>query len=144
MFELSLQTAGRTEMKNITAKLHKLVRDNGFEEGALLVFSPHTTAGLTINEAADPDVAADITGFMNRLAPQSAAFSHAEGNSDAHIKASLFGPQVLIPVSGGTLRLGTWQGVYFCESDGPRKRSVWVQFLNASGGQGAALHPAGF
>lgn len=129
MEELSLQTSSRTEMKNITSTLRKLVRDKGWREGALLVFSPHTTAGLTVNEAADPDVASDIAGFLNRLVPQSGSFAHAEGNSDAHVKTSLFGPQVLLPVSGGELRLGTWQGVYFCESDGPRKRSLWAQFL---------------
>lgn len=121
-------------MRDITSKLRRLVRDNGWGEGALLVFSPHTTAGLTINEAADPDVAADITDYMNRLVPQSGSFAHAEGNSDAHIKTSLFGPHVLLPVSNGDLRLGTWQGVYFCEGDGPRKRTVWVQFLPGVGG----------
>ncbi len=129
MVELTLSTSRRTEMKNITSKLRKLVHENGWKEGALLVFSPHTTAGLTINEAADPDVASDITGYMNRLVPQSGSFAHAEGNSDAHIKTSLFGPHVLLPVADGDLRLGTWQGVYFCESDGPRKRAVWAQFL---------------
>ena len=132
MFELTLHTSTRTEMKNITVKLRKLLRDNGFRDGALLVFCPHTTAGLSINEAADPDVAGDIVTYMERLVPQSAGFSHSEGNSDAHIKTSLFGQQVLVPVSGGELRLGTWQGVFFCESDGPRKRSVWVQFLSCA------------
>jgi secondary thiamine-phosphate synthase enzyme len=134
MLELTLNTSQRTEMRDITSKLRRLVRDNGWGEGALLVFSPHTTAGLTINEAADPDVAADITDYMNRLVPQSGSFAHAEGNSDAHIKTSLFGPHVLLPVSNGDLRLGTWQGVYFCEGDGPRKRTVWVQFLPGVGG----------
>ncbi len=130
MHTLEVQTASRQELRDITDELRGLVGANpAWAEGALLVYSPHTTAGLTINEAADPNVAGDITRFMGRLIPREAGFHHSEGNSDAHLKASLFGPQVLIPISGGKLCLGTWQGVYLCEGDGPRRRNVLLTFL---------------
>ena len=129
MHVLSLHTKEEEEFINITAMLAALVHEHSWGEGALLVHCPHTTAALTINEAADPDVQTDMCRFMGKLVPREDAFRHLEGNSDAHIKSSLFGPQVLVPVTDGALRLGTWQGVYFCEWDGPRSRQVWVQFL---------------
>ena len=113
----------------VTRELQKMVENEKWRDGALLVFCPHTTAGLTINENADPDVQRDMTAFMNRMVPEDSGFRHAEGNSDAHIKTSLFGPHVLLIIDNGRIRLGTWQGVYFCEWDGPRQRSLWVQFL---------------
>lgn len=113
----------------VTDGLRDMIRRNGWRNGALLVFCPHTTAGVTVNENADPDVPRDITTFMNALVPKKADFNHAEGNSDAHVKASLFGPHVLLIVEEGNIRLGTWQGVYLCEGDGPRSRNLWVQFL---------------
>lgn len=113
----------------LTRRLQTLVRGRGWENGALLVYCPHTTAGLTINENADPDVHRDMTSYMNGLVPRRGDFRHAEGNSDAHIKTSLFGPHVLLIVDQGELCLGTWQGVYFCEWDGPRTREIWVRFL---------------
>ena len=113
----------------VTGLLRELVRKQGWQKGALLVYSPHTTAGLTINENADPDVATDMRWFMDRLVPNMAEFRHAEGNSDAHIKTTLCGPHVLLIIAHGELMLGTWQGVYFCEWDGPRNRKIWVQFL---------------
>ena len=131
MQELSLRSTRREEMINITRALESLVKENGWENGALLVFCPHTTAGLTINEAADPDVARDMTAYMGRLIPKDAGFSHAEGNSDAHIKTSLMGPYTMLIVDKGRIRLGTWQGVWFCEWDGPRRREFWAQFLPA-------------
>jgi len=129
MKTLSLQTRSRAEMLPITSQLRELVRTEGWQTGALLVYCPHTTAGFTINENADPDVQRDMCAYMNKLVPQSGEFRHLEGNSDSHIKTSLFGPHVMLIVEGGEIQLGTWQGVYFCEWDGPRSRNVWVQFL---------------
>lgn len=142
MRTLSLSTTRREEFLDITgevaAVLKDIVGEAGFMNGAVLVYSPHTTAGITINEGADPDVRRDILAHLAHLVPldggtldggAAAGFRHAEGNSDAHIKTSLMGPSQLIPVTGGRLRLGTWQKIYFCEFDGPRRRSVLVQFL---------------
>ncbi len=126
---LSIRTTKREELIDMTPRLADLIRAKGWEKGALLVFCPHTTAALTVNEAADPDVARDIVSFMHGAVPSHAAFRHAEGNSDAHIKTSLFGPHAMLIVEGGSVRLGTWQGVYLCEWDGPRDRAVWAQFL---------------
>lgn len=116
-------------MTPVTDALRKLVRLENWRTGALVVYCPHTTAGLTINENADPDVQRDMTTYMNALVPQHGGFKHMEGNSDAHIKTSLFGPHVMVIVEEADLQLGTWQGVYFCEWDGPRTRKLWVQFL---------------
>lgn len=129
MDSLSIQTEKREELRAITSQLAALVREKRWQNGALLVYCPHTTAALTVNENADPDVARDMSAFMGRLVPQSPEFRHAEGNSDAHIKTSLFGPHCMLIVENGQLRLGKWQGVYFCEWDGPRRRTLWVQFL---------------
>jgi len=126
--ELRLLTRQRTELQPITGQLHDLIRQRGWQDGILTVFVPHTTAGVTINENADPDVARDMTWFMEQLVPNVAGFRHAEGNSDAHIKASLFGSSVQVIVRGGILWLGTWQGIYFCEFDGPRSRTVQLAF----------------
>ncbi|MBI5883620.1 MAG: YjbQ family protein [Elusimicrobia bacterium] len=127
--ELRIQTKARNELVDITTELLDHLRQIGAKTGLLTVFVPHTTAGVTINENADPDVASDITGFMTELVPQNAGFSHAEGNSDSHIKSSLFSPSLTMIVEGGTIRLGTWQAVYLAEFDGPRSRQVWVKFL---------------
>lgn len=116
-------------MVPVTHLLQEHIQAEGWKKGALLVYCPHTTAGVTINENADPDVQRDMTTFMNNLVPQWGYFRHMEGNSDAHIKTSLFGPHLLVIIEEGTLRLGTWQGVYFCEWDGPRNRELWIQFL---------------
>jgi secondary thiamine-phosphate synthase enzyme len=102
------------------------VREAGVGSGQVLVYCPHTTAGLTVNEAADPDVRADIIDGLRRLVPKSGGWRHAEGNADAHIKASLMGSSVTVPLEGGKLALGTWQGVFLCEFDGPRRRTVRV------------------
>lgn len=126
--ELTLRTRQRTELQPITGQLHDLIRQRGWQDGILTVFVPHTTAGVTINENADPDVARDMTWFMEQLVPNAPGFRHAEGNSDAHIKASLFGSSVQVIVRGGILWLGTWQGIYFCEFDGPRSRTVQLAF----------------
>lgn len=129
MERVTICTPQREVMINITMDVQESITINGWGSGALLVFCPHTTASLTVNEAADPAVERDIVAFMRRLVPIDEPFSHREGNSDAHIKTSLFGPHILMPVEQGALRLGTWQGLYLCEWDGPRTRSVWLQFL---------------
>ena len=129
MQQLAIVTPSREEMLDITDALRETVRMQGWQNGAVLVFCPHTTAALTINEAADPDVQRDMCRFMKSLIPHRSDFRHAEGNSDAHIKTSMFGPHVLLVLENGEIRLGTWQGVYFCEWDGPRNRNLWVQFL---------------
>jgi len=126
---LSIASKRREEFLDITPLLQDLVREQGLIEGALLVFNPHTTAGLTINEGADPDVKRDLLVTLGRLIPLHGDYHHAEGNSDAHLKASLMGASVLIPVAKGRLALGTWQSVYFCEFDGPRSRQVQVQVI---------------
>ncbi len=129
MHTLSLETRNREEFINLTARLEAWVGQQGLNAGALLVYSPHTTAGLTINEGADPDVKRDMLVHLARLVPERGDYRHAEGNSDAHLKASLMGSSVTIPIADGKLQLGTWQAVYFCEFDGPRNRKVLVQAL---------------
>jgi len=152
MRTLSLTTTRREEFLDITAEVAAILKDmvreavlpaglsGWLSEGAVLVYSPHTTAAVTINEGADPDVRRDMLAHLAHLVPLEggpnggvvAGFRHAEGNSDAHIKTSLMGPSQLVPVAGGRLQLGTWQKIYFCEFDGPRRRSVLVQFLPAA------------
>ena len=126
--EFVLKTTQRTELQPISEKVFELVRSDNWQDGILTVFVPHTTAGITINENADPDVAKDMVWFMDQLVPNSPKFRHGEGNSDAHIKASLFGSSVQVVVKGGTFWLGTWQGIYFAEFDGPRHRQVLLAF----------------
>ncbi|MCC8194677.1 MAG: secondary thiamine-phosphate synthase enzyme YjbQ [Deltaproteobacteria bacterium] len=132
MKTIAIRTTSRAEMIPVTAQLQRLVEKEKWRTGALLVYCPHTTAGLTVNENADPDVQRDMTRFMNTLVPQQGGFRHMEGNSDSHIKTSLFGPHVMLIVEDGAIQLGTWQGVYYCEWDGPRSRKLWVQFLPGS------------
>ena len=126
MESLSVKTGSRTELIDITSRVAEVVRKRGAEDGLCCVYVPHTTAGVTINESADPSVRRDILMELNKLVPFDDNYAHAEGNSAAHIKASLVGPSVTIPVQGGRLALGTWQGIYFCEFDGPRSRRVFV------------------
>ena len=121
-----VRTARRAQLVNITERVEEAVRRSGVKEGTCTVFIPHTTAGVTINEGADPDVAADVEGHLAELVPKEAAFEHAEGNSDSHIKTILVGPSCVAPVRGGKLALGTWQAVFLCEWDGPRTRRVEV------------------
>jgi secondary thiamine-phosphate synthase enzyme len=127
--EFELKTAGRTQLLDITPQAQAYLDDVQAKSGVLTVFVPHTSAGVTINENADPDVARDILSFTSRLVPESGGFSHAEGNSDAHIKSSLFSPSLAVIVEDGRLMLGTWQGIYFAEFDGPRRRKVWLKFV---------------
>nr|WP_209280181.1 secondary thiamine-phosphate synthase enzyme YjbQ [Desulfobaculum xiamenense] len=126
---MTIVTHMREELVNVTSALNERIRERGWDNGAVVLWCPHTTGALTVNEAADPDVARDIVVGMRGLVPHRGDYRHAEGNSDAHIKTSLFGPGLTLIVDGGRLQLGTWQGVYFCEFDGPRTRSLWMQWL---------------
>ena len=137
MRQFNVPTQRREEFVDITTQVRQALHESGLTEGALLVYSPHTTAGVTINEGADPDVKRDMLAHLATLIPEHAGFRHAEGNSDAHIKTSLMGPSQLVPVTGGQLQLGVWQKIYLCEFDGPRRRTVLVQPLQGSAGEGA-------
>jgi len=125
--EFRIKTQKREQLINITNEINKIVRTSGIKEGVCRIFIPHTTAGITINENADPAVMQDIINFLSKLIPQSSRFSHMEGNSDAHIKSSLTGPSLDVIIHNGSLILGTWQGLMFAEYDGPRNRKVCVQ-----------------
>ncbi|MFZ5990099.1 MAG: secondary thiamine-phosphate synthase enzyme YjbQ [Bacillota bacterium] len=126
---LKVKTPARTAMVDITSKVREIVSRSGVKSGICIVFVPHTTAGITINENADPDVVSDILMEVNKIIPFEDGYDHMEGNSSAHIKASLFGFSQQIIIEGGELMLGTWQGIYFCEFDGPRNREVYVNVL---------------
>ncbi|MGA9753988.1 MAG: secondary thiamine-phosphate synthase enzyme YjbQ [Desulfobaccales bacterium] len=126
---LSVPTHSRTEMVDITGRIQELVRDSGVTEGVCHIFEAHTTAGLTINENADPSVQADILMVLNKIISDGEAYRHLEGNSPAHIKASLMGSSLTVLVNNGRLLLGTWQGVFLCEFDGPRTRKVQIKIM---------------
>ncbi len=133
MEEIRIRSRERNQMIEITDQLQALVERSGVREGVLVAQSLHTTGGLTINENADPDVVHDLLAKLERLVPQEEPFyHHGEGNSDSHQKTSLFGPSLTVLVSGGRLVLGTWQGIFFCEFDGPRERRVAVQILRSA------------
>lgn len=123
---VEVRSGSRTEMIDITSRISEELAKSGVDDGTCFVYTTHTTAGLTINENADPDVTRDILSGLARIVPLKGDFRHAEGNSDAHIKASLMGFSLMVPVIDGRLVLGTWQAVYFCEFDGPRNRHVLV------------------
>ena len=129
MQKISVRSSKRTELIDITEEIQNIVAKSNIKEGICLVFCPHTTAGLTINENADPSVRQDITNTLNKLVPENAGYAHSEGNADSHIKSSLFGASLTIFVRDGQLAFGTWQGIYFCESDGPRSREIWVKLI---------------
>jgi len=126
---LNVRTSSRIEMVEITGQIQAVVRQSGVTEGVCHIFSAHTTAGLTINENADPSVQADILMVLNKIISDREAYRHAEGNSPAHIKTSLMGPDLTVPVSQGRLLLGTWQGVFLAEFDGPRTRKVHLKIM---------------
>ncbi|MFN4259644.1 MAG: secondary thiamine-phosphate synthase enzyme YjbQ [Gemmataceae bacterium] len=127
MERLDVRTRARNEFVEITDLVCDAVRRSGVLHGIAVVYCPHTTAGLTINENADPDVVHDILAWLDHAVPQvQPFFRHGEGNSDAHIKASWMGSSVTLLIDGATLQLGRWQGVYLCEFDGPRTRQVWI------------------
>ncbi len=123
--QFTIKTSKRNELIDITSQVQDLVRE--VSEGVVTVFVPHTTTGITINENADPDVPRDILNKLAELLPQQDNYSHMEGNSDAHIKASLFGSSVRVIIKDGQLLLGTWQSIFFCEFDGPRTRTFYIQ-----------------
>jgi secondary thiamine-phosphate synthase enzyme len=129
---LSVPTDHRVELLDVTGQIAAALADEGLRRGAAVVFVPHTTAGVTINENADPSVRRDLETTLARMAPPDLPYTHLEGNADAHVKAGLMGSSVTVPVEDGRLQLGTWQGIYFAEFDGPRRRSLWVQFLPAA------------
>ena len=130
MQRLHLSTDQRDQFVDITRAVTDAVAALGMSEGAVLVSSPHTTAGIAVNEGYDPDVASDVLGWFQQIAPHLGPYRHAEGNSDSHIKAILTGNSQLLPVTGGQLALGRWQAVFFCEFDGPREREVWITAVN--------------
>ncbi|MCF7944419.1 MAG: secondary thiamine-phosphate synthase enzyme YjbQ [Spirochaetia bacterium] len=125
--QIGVSTSSRVSLENITPEVKQAVRDAGIDEGQCLIFVPHTTCGVTINENADPDVKRDIIKELNSIVPFDDNYRHMEGNSAAHIKASMMGFQTVIPISRGQLTLGTWQDIYLCEFDGPRHRKVIIQ-----------------
>jgi secondary thiamine-phosphate synthase enzyme len=127
MKSIEVTTRTRTQFVDITGKVEAALRDLAVKDGAVTVFVPHTTAGITINENADPDVTADMESALEKMVPWDAGYRHSEGNAAAHVKASMMGSSVSIIVKDGRLQLGTWQAIYFCEFDGPRSRKVWVQ-----------------
>ncbi len=130
MITLSIQSHSRNEFLDITPQIQQAVTKSSIKAGSVLCFVPHTTAGITINENADPDVRGDILRKLEQVFPQRDNFRHAEGNSDAHIKASLVGLSVQVIIENGQLQLGTWQGIYFCEFDGPRSRQLYLQITS--------------
>jgi len=125
--EFQVETKKRSQMIDVTRTLKGIVEEEGIGSGRVTVLVPHTTAGITINEYADPDVSRDILAHLEKMVPWEGGWRHAEGNSAAHIKTLLTGSTVTLWVSGGALELGTWQGVFFCEFDGPRRRRVTVR-----------------
>ena len=127
MYTINIKTNSRTSMTDITSKVQQVVKESSVKSGICTVFVPHTTAGITINENADPDVVSDMLKEVNKVIPFDDNYLHMEGNSAAHIKATLFGFSVQVIVEDGRLQLGTWQGIYFCEFDGPRDRKVYVK-----------------
>lgn len=126
---ISISTSARTQMVDVTGLIQKRLEEMGAAQGECLLFCPHTTAGLTINEGADPDVAQDIMAALSRLVPPDPSFRHREGNADAHVKSSLVGVSLSVEVAAGRVMLGRWQRIFFCEFDGPRRREVWLRYI---------------
>ena len=129
MQTLTVKTDRRTQFVDVTEMVQRVVARSGVASGVCHVYVPHTTAAVTINEHADPDVATDVEGAFDRMVPASGPYRHAEGNSDSHIKAILVGASQVIFVEGGKLALGRWQGIFFCEFDGPRERKIHVKVM---------------
>jgi len=126
---LTVKTTSKTDLIDITSRIQELIQGNDIQEGLCFLYVPHTTAAVTINESADPDVRSDILMVLNQVIPWQADYRHMEGNSPAHIKSSLMGASELIAIENKRLVLGTWQGIFFCEFDGPRTRKVHVRLL---------------
>ncbi len=130
MDAFEVRTRAKEEIVDVTGEVRKIADDSGVREGLCVVFVPHTTAGVTINENADPDVKSDLLAALRSAVPEDLPYAHAEGNSPAHVKSSLVGSSITAVISEGRLRLGTWQGICFCEFDGPRTRKVWVKIIS--------------
>jgi secondary thiamine-phosphate synthase enzyme len=128
MEKFFVSTPSKTILINITSHVREIIADKRFTDGICHIFVPHTTAGITINESADPDVKSDVIMELNKIVPLQDSYQHMEGNSAAHIKASIIGSSESVLVENGSLQLGTWQGIFLCEFDGPRKRQIWLKF----------------
>ncbi len=129
MEKINVSTGRRTEFVEITSKVEEVVKKSGIENGICFIYVPHTTCGLTINENADPSVKKDIINKLEEIVPENSRYSHMEGNADAHIKSSIVGHSLTVFIENGNLQLGTWQGIFLCEFDGPRTRQVWIKIL---------------
>jgi secondary thiamine-phosphate synthase enzyme len=128
---LSVKTSARTELIDITSRIAEQVKKSGVSDGLCMLYVPHTTGAVTINESADPSVRGDILMVLNQMVPWEANYKHLEGNSPAHVKATLVGASELLAIQNGALVLGTWQGIFFCEFDGPRTRKIHVRIMDA-------------
>jgi len=128
---ITVKTDSRTEFVDITIQIQKAISEANFQSGLCMVYVPHTTAAVTINESADPSVKKDILMILNRIVPWEAEYRHLEGNSPAHLKSTIVGASELVAVENGRLVLGTWQGIFFCEFDGPRTRKVHLKLMNS-------------
>ena len=131
MQQLTVKTQSQTEMIDITRQVQKSIEAADFQDGLCVLYVPHTTAGITINESADPSVRRDILMVLNQMVPWKADYRHMEGNSPAHIKSTLVGTSQLVVVENGQMALGTWQGIFFCEFDGPRSRKLQIKFIHS-------------
>ncbi len=129
MKKFEVQTASRSQLIDVTGQVKAILKGENISSGIIIVYVPHTTCGITINENADPAVKEDMVAVLAKLVPHDAGYRHAEGNSDAHIKASLIGSSITVIVESGSLVLGTWQGIFLAEFDGPRKRSIIVKVI---------------
>ena len=133
----TVKTSARSQLVDVTDRVQRVVSENRVEDGFVIVYVPHTTAAVTINENADPDVKHDLLKKLEEMIPKRESYyQHGEGNSDSHVKVSLVGPSVTVIVDGGRLLLGRWQGIYFCEFDGPRTREMFVKVVDLKGGEG--------
>jgi secondary thiamine-phosphate synthase enzyme len=130
MPSFSIRTQKHTQFMDITQNVQSWISDSGAHNGIVTIFVPHTTAGITINENADPSVTSDMADALDHAVPWQARYQHSEGNAAAHVKASMMGSSVQVMVEDGRLLLGTWQAIYFCEFDGPRSRNVWLAFMD--------------
>jgi secondary thiamine-phosphate synthase enzyme len=126
---ITVKTSAQTEMLDITTEIQSAIKAENFSDGICMLYVPHTTAGITINESADPSVRSDILMVLNQMVPWKANYRHMEGNSPAHVKSSLMGASELVVVENGAMVLGTWQGIFYCEFDGPRTRKLHIKFI---------------
>ncbi|MGD9369193.1 MAG: secondary thiamine-phosphate synthase enzyme YjbQ [Desulfobacteraceae bacterium] len=133
MKTITVKTSAQTELIDITKEIQTAIKAENFMDGICMLYVPHTTAGITINESADPSVRRDILMVLNQMVPWKANYRHMEGNSPAHVKSSLIGASEVVAVENGTMVLGTWQGIFYCEFDGPRTRKLHIKFIRDVG-----------